>query len=225
MEKFNVAIDGPAGAGKSTIARLVANDLGFVYIDTGAMYRAVTWKILQEGLQPEQIVEMVAIAGRMEIRLTPGEEGQLVFVDGENVTSEIRSALVTSNVSRIASIAEIRQILTVKQKEMAKDKGVVMDGRDIGSQVLPDAEVKIFLTASVKIRAERRYKEIFRSQPDITLERLEKEIAERDRLDEQRETAPLMMASDAVFMDTTDMTIPEVVDRILELCKTRVGRG
>ncbi|UUZ79474.1 (d)CMP kinase [Paenibacillus sp. P26] len=199
MEKFNIAIDGPAGAGKSTIARLVAGALGFVYVDTGAMYRAVTWRILREGLGSDQIPEMIALAERMDIRLMPGENGQTVFVDGEDVTGMIRTAEVTGNVSRIASIAEIRSILTAKQKDMAVSKGVVMDGRDIGTHVLPDAEVKIFLTASVRIRAERRYKEIRDSQPGITLERLEREIAERDRMDEQREAAPLVQAPDAVL--------------------------
>ncbi|CAG7641414.1 (d)CMP kinase [Paenibacillus allorhizosphaerae] len=227
MEKFNIAIDGPAGAGKSTIARLVAKELDFIYVDTGAMYRAVTWKVLQEGLQPDQTEEMVALASRMEIRLMPGENGQLVYVDGEDVTGLIRTPDVTGNVSRVSSIAEIRAILTAKQQELAKSKGVVMDGRDIGSHVLPDAEVKIFLTASVRIRAERRYKEMKEAQPDvdITLEKLERDIAERDRMDQQREASPLVRAADAVLMDTTDMPIPEVVESILELCKTQVHGG
>lgn len=223
MDKFNIAIDGPAGAGKSTIARLVANALGFVYVDTGAMYRAVTWSILQQGLPLEQTADMVALTERLDIRLVPGDHGQLVYVDGQDVTGMIRSAEVTGNVSRIASIAEIRSILTAKQKELARLKGIVMDGRDIGSHVLPDAELKIFLTASVRVRAERRLKEVNGDRPDITLERLEQEIAERDRMDEQREASPLVKAPDAVWLDTTEMTINEVVDRILELCKTRVS--
>ncbi|AFC29870.1 cytidylate kinase [Paenibacillus mucilaginosus 3016] len=225
MEKFNIAIDGPAGAGKSTIARLVAGALGFVYVDTGAMYRAVTWKILQENLPAEATADMIALTSRTEIRLVPGENGQTVYVDGLDVTGMIRSAEVTGNVSRIASVAEIRSILTAKQKEMAAGKGVVMDGRDIGSHVLPDAEVKIFLTASVRIRAERRFKEICDTQTEMTLEQLELDIARRDRMDEQREASPLVKAADAVLMDTTDMTIPEVVERILELCQSRVGGG
>ncbi|MED4601433.1 (d)CMP kinase [Paenibacillus validus] len=225
MEKFNIAIDGPAGAGKSTIARLVAGNLGFVYVDTGAMYRAVTWKILDEGLGDEQTAEMIALTKRTDIRLTPGENGQTVFVDGRDVTGLIRTAEVTGNVSRVSSIGEIREVLTRKQKEMAAGKGVVMDGRDIGSHVLPNAEVKVFLTASVRIRAERRLREIADTQPDVSLEQLMQDIAERDRMDEQREVSPLKRAPDAVLIDTTEMTIPEVVDRILELCKSRIGGG
>lgn len=225
MEKFNIAIDGPAGAGKSTIARLVAGNLGFVYVDTGAMYRAVTWKILKEGLRDEQTAQMIALTQKIDIRLSPGENGQTVYVDGQDVTGLIRSAEVTGNVSRVSSIGEIREVLVRKQKKMAAGKGVVMDGRDIGSHVLPDAEVKVFLTASVRIRAERRLKEIADSQPNVTLEQLMQDIAERDRMDEQREVSPLMRAPDAVLIDTTEMTIPEVVDRILELCKSRIGGG
>ncbi|GAA4844048.1 (d)CMP kinase [Paenibacillus vulneris] len=225
MEKINIAIDGPAGAGKSTIARLVANELGFVYVDTGAMYRAVTWSILQANLRPEQEEEVISVAQRLHIRLVPGEEGQQVFVDGQDVTAEIRSAAVTGNVSRTSQIAEVRRILTEKQKQLAADKGVVMDGRDIGSHVLPDAELKIFLTASVRVRAERRYKEIQDSRPEVTLEQLEQEIASRDKMDEQRETSPLVQAADAILLDTTEMTITEVVERILELCRSKVGGG
>ncbi|MDF2964320.1 MAG: cytidylate kinase [Paenibacillus sp.] len=225
MDKFNIAIDGPAGAGKSTIARLVANTLGFIYVDTGAMYRAVTWNVLRSGLSPDQEAEVIALTERMEIRLAPGDNGQQVFVNGRDVTTEIRSAEVTGHVSPIAAIAEVRRILTVKQKQLAAGKGVVMDGRDIGSHVLPDAELKVFLTASVRVRAERRYKEIQDHRTDVTLEQLESEIAARDRMDEQRETAPLVQAPDAVLLDTTSMSIPQVVERILELCRTEVGGG
>jgi cytidylate kinase len=224
LEKFNIAIDGPAGAGKSTIARLVANSLGFVYIDTGAMYRSVTWYILQAGLTPEQETEVIAIAKLLDIRLAPGSDGQLVFVDGKDVTNEIRTSQVTNHVSQIAAIAEVRRVLTEKQKILAADKGVVMDGRDIGTHVLPNAELKVFLTASVRVRAERRYNEI-KDRQNVTLAQLEQEIAVRDRMDEQRKTAPLIQAADAILLDTTEMAIPLVVERILELSRTEVGGG
>ncbi len=225
QHKLNIAIDGPAGAGKSTVARLVAEALGFVYVDTGAMYRAVTWKALQANLSPEQAESIVELARNMDIRLIPGKTGQRVYVDGEDVTEAIRTPAVNRLVSHIARIAEVRKLLVKKQQEIAASKGVVMDGRDIGTQVLPDAEVKIFLTASAKERAERRYQEMKDSNPSVTLEQLERDIAERDRLDEQRDISPLQRAHDAVLLDTTNMSIPQVVERILELCRTESGEG
>ncbi|NRF89682.1 (d)CMP kinase [Paenibacillus frigoriresistens] len=226
MEKFNIAIDGPAGAGKSTIARLVARALGFVYVDTGAMYRAVTWKVQQEGLLPDQELEVAALANRMQIELIPREEGQQVIVDGVDVTKEIRMTAITDHVSQIASYGAIRQLLVSLQKQMAITKGVVMDGRDIGTHVMPDAEIKVFLTASVKERAERRFKEMQNSGTcTLTLSELEQDIARRDQLDQDREISPLRRAHDAVLMDSTSMTIEEVVDEILGLCKDKVGGG
>jgi CMP/dCMP kinase len=226
LDKFNIAIDGPAGAGKSTIARLVAGALGFVYVDTGAMYRAVTWKVQQEGLLPDQETEVVALANRIRIELVPGSVGQQVFVDGVDVTKEIRTTAITDDVSQIASIGAIRQLLVALQKQMAVAKGVVMDGRDIGTHVLPDAEIKIFLTASVAERAERRFKEMQSSGTcTMTLEQLEQDIARRDQMDQEREISPLTRAHDAILMDSTAMTIEEVVDEILGLCKDKVGGG
>lgn len=226
MEKFNIAIDGPAGAGKSTIARLVASALGFVYVDTGAMYRAVTWKVLQQGLLPQHEEKVIALAKRMRIELIPRPDGQQVLVDGVDVTKEIRMTSITDHVSQIASIGEIRQLLVAIQKQMAASKGVVMDGRDIGTHVMPDAEIKIFLTASVRERAERRFKEMQVSGDcAMTLEELEQDIARRDTMDQQREISPLKRADDAILMDSTTMTIDEVVTAILGLCKREVGGG
>lgn len=226
MDKFNIAIDGPAGAGKSTIARLVAGALGFIYVDTGAMYRAVTWKVQQEGLLPEQETEVATLSNRMMIELIPGDEGQQVFVDGVDVTKAIRSTDVTAHVSQIASYGAVRHLLVGLQKQMTVSKGVVMDGRDIGTHVMPDAEIKVFLTASVKERAERRFKELQNSGANtMTLSELEQDIARRDQFDEQREISPLRRAHDAVLMDSTSMTIEEVVDEILGLCKDKVGGG
>lgn len=225
MNKLNIAVDGPAGAGKSTVARLVAKALGYVHIDTGSMYRAVTWKMLQEEIAPEQSDKIAELAGRMRIELLPGEHGQRVLVDGRDVTDEIRSLAVNRLVGKVAQIPEVRRLLVQKQRQMAAAKGVVLDGRDIGTEVLPDAEVKIFLTASVKERAERRYHELARVGQTIPLEQLEKEIAERDRMDEQREISPLVQAPDAVLIDSTDKTIEQVVDEVLTLCRSRSGGG
>lgn len=223
MKKFNIAIDGPAGAGKSTIARLVAKELGFIYVDTGAMYRAVTWKVLQSGISLDDEKQIAQTAESTAIDLKPGDDRQLVFVDGIDVTDEIRSTEINKRVSEVARIPEVRTSLVHKQKRLATDKGVVMDGRDIGTQVLPDAEVKVFLTASVRKRAERRLLET--SDPDITLEQLERDIAARDKMDRERETSPLVQAEDAILIDSTDMTLHEVVSAVLDLCRTKVTGG
>jgi cytidylate kinase len=223
LGKINVALDGPAGAGKSTVARLVAEELGFVYIDTGAMYRAVTWKIIQDGINSDQVDQAIAVANRMKIELKPGLIGQKVFVDGVEVTDVIRSEEINQNVSWVASIPQIREILVHLQKQMAATKGIVMDGRDIGTHVLPNAEVKIFLTASARKRAERRFRETKDSV--LTLEQLEYNINQRDRMDEQREASPLVKAEDAYLLDSTEMSLSEVVTQILDLCKAHVSGG
>lgn len=225
MEKINIAIDGPAGAGKSTVARHVAQALGLVYVDTGAMYRAVTWKALQAGIRPEQREDLIRLARELRISLHPGELSQQVLLDGADITDLIRSAEVNQNVSAVSAIPEIRSLLVAKQQEMAKAGGVVMDGRDIGTHVMPDAGLKIFLTASVDERAERRYLEMKQTNEPVELERLKAEIAERDRMDEQREASPLRKAEDAIVVDTTGISIPQVVERILGLAKSAVGKG
>jgi cytidylate kinase len=224
-QNINVAIDGPAGAGKSTVARTVANKLGFIYVDTGAMYRAVTWKVIRSGLHPEQAEEIAAMAEQMDIRLVPGIEGQQVFVDDTDVTEEIRSPEVNRLVSMIAQIPEIRRLLVRKQQEMASRKGVVMDGRDIGTHVLPDAEVKIFLTASAEERAKRRLEEMRGKHPDLTLEQLKQDIKIRDRMDEQRAISPLVKADDAFLLDSTHKSISDVAEEIIGICRTKLGEG
>ncbi|GAB2692544.1 (d)CMP kinase [Paenibacillus thermoaerophilus] len=223
MKPFNIAIDGPAGAGKSTVARRVAEALGFVYVDTGAMYRAVTWNCLERGCDPDEDENVAKLARQCDIRLRPGENGQEVWVNGRNVTEEIRSAEVTSNVSRIAQNREVRELLADMQRRMAAEGGVVMDGRDIGTTVLPDAPVKVFLTASPRARAERRFLELKDKRPSLTVEELEKEIAERDRMDSEREVSPLVQAPDAVRIDSTNLKLEEVIGKILELCRTKVA--
>ncbi|AHD05163.1 (d)CMP kinase [Paenibacillus larvae] len=225
MKKFNIAIDGPAGAGKSTIARLVANALGFVYVDTGAMYRAITWKMLQQNLIPDQAEAVIELARQTKIELIPNEDGQQVFVDGNPVTNQLRKPEVNFYVSAVSGIGPVREVLVAMQKELAAQKGVVMDGRDIGTKVLPDAEVKIFLTASREKRAQRRLQEMQEAGMETTFEQLVEDIARRDRLDEQREISPLVRAEDAVLLDSTELSIEQVVDRILDLCKANVGGG
>jgi cytidylate kinase len=221
---MNIAIDGPAGAGKSTVARKVAEQLGYVYIDTGSMYRAVTLIAQRAGVTADQTAKLAELVRSLEIELEPGEQGQSVFVNGENVTALIRSREVTLQVSHFAANETVRQVLGVMQRKLAERKGVVMDGRDIGSHELPNAELKIFLTASVKERALRRYREVADSQT-VTLAQLEEEIAERDRLDEQREISPLICASDAVVLDSTAMTIDEVIFAIVKLSRTKMAEA
>lgn len=221
--RINIAIDGPAGAGKSTIARKVAGKLSYVYVDTGAMYRAATWFMLQHGIPSEAEDQVLQAVHRLDIELVPGENGQQVLVGGVDVTGEIRSLAVNAKVSRYAQIEGLRSWLVSLQRQMALRKGVVMDGRDIGTTVLPDAEVKIFMTASIEERALRRYKEM-KEQSDITLKQLELDIAERDRLDREREISPLRQAEDAILLDTTHMSIDDVVEFIVSRVQSIQGR-
>lgn len=219
MGKFNVALDGPAGAGKSTVARMVAKELGYVYVDTGAMYRAITWKALHEGISLEDLSAIADMTACTRIELLPGLAGQTVLVDGQDVTECIRSKEINLHVSHIAAIPEVRERLVGMQKAMAAAKGIVMDGRDIGTSVIPDAEVKIFLTASARRRAERRYLET--DESGVSLDDLEKDIERRDQLDRGRKMSPLRQAEDAVLLDSTDMSLDEVVNAVLELCRTK----
>lgn len=224
IDRMNVAIDGPAGAGKSTVARKVAEQLGYIYIDTGAMYRAVTLAANRAGIGSGDCEALGELAAKLHIRLMPGEQGQIVLLDEEDVTEEIRTREVTLRVSEVASHEPVRIRLVELQRLLAADKGIVMDGRDIGSHVLPDAELKIFLTASVGIRALRRFKELGHDG-GVTLEQLEQEIAARDHSDEQREVSPLVCASDAVVVDSSELTIDQVVALIVDLSRTKMAEA
>lgn len=219
-DRINIAIDGPAGAGKSSVARLVANELSYIYVDTGSMYRAVTWFMTKIGVGPEFPNKVLQHTLDMDLELKAGTDGQKVYVNGEDVTPYIRSTQVNGIVSRYAQIEGLRTHLVHLQRQMALRKGVVMDGRDIGTTVLPDAEVKIFMTASVKERALRRFNELSDAD-DMSLEQLEKDIAKRDALDEQREISPLRCAEDATVLDTTNMDIHQVVDTIVSFCRSQ----
>lgn len=221
MKRISIAIDGPAAAGKSTVAKKVADYFSYIYIDTGAMYRALTKQALQLQIDIHNENELLQTLQNLDITFVPKENGQLVYINGENVTEEIRSLEVTKYVSTVATHQKVREEMVARQRKMAQNGGVVMDGRDIGTHVLPTAELKIFLIASVAKRAERRYKENLEKGIHVELEQLEKEIAKRDKQDTERKVSPLKKAEDAIEIDTTSMTITEVVQKIVDLAKER----
>lgn len=220
--KICIAIDGPAAAGKSTVAKIVADHLSYIYIDTGAMYRAITYKAIKEKVDVNDASQLINLAEQTVIELQPSENGQLVFVDGQDVTREIRDSEVNRLVSIIATKQEIRTALNAQQKTYSEAGGIVMDGRDIGTSVLPNAELKVFMIASVDIRAQRRHKENQEKGFESDLETLKSEIALRDKQDMEREISPLIKADDAIELDTSTLEIDEVVQRILSLAKERI---
>jgi len=214
--KPNIAIDGPAGAGKSTVARLVAKRLGYLYIDTGAMYRAVTLKALRNGVDLKDQEQLGKLASTVSINLKTGpEENLTVWLDGEDVTEEIRSPVISNNVSLVAKVPAVRIKMIELQRDMAKSGGVVMEGRDIGKRVLPNAQVKIYLTASVGERARRRWRELNAKGIKADRHQIEEEICKRDYIDASREMDPLSPAEDAVIIDSTSFPVDKVVDFIV----------
>ncbi|MDT9024682.1 MULTISPECIES: (d)CMP kinase [Rossellomorea] len=221
MKKLRIAIDGPAAAGKSTVAKIVAGKLSYLYIDTGAMYRSLTYKALKQNIDLHDENELKELLAQTKITLEPTEDGQIVYVDGENVTDEIRQATVTNSVSHVAVHSEVREEMVNRQQQLAKQGAVVMDGRDIGTHVIPDAEIKVFLLASVDERAQRRHEENISKGFPSDLEQLKVEIARRDKIDSEREVAPLKKADDATEIDTTSLSIPEVVDQIMLLVERK----
>ena len=218
MKNLVVAIDGPAGAGKSTVAQLAARKLGCTYIDTGAMYRAVAWKTLQRK-QPVTDELILDVVKDVHVELAYVEGKTTVSVDGTDVTGEIRTPEVTAIVSQVAALGPVRSRMVELQRRMAAKGSVLMDGRDIATSVLPDANVKIFLTASIEERARRRYKEMQAKGYDVSLEELQKDIAARDKADSEREISPLVQAPDAELLDTSHMGIDEVVQAIIDRCR------
>ena len=218
---YNIAIDGPAGAGKSTIARLAAGQLGFIYVDTGAMYRSMALYFLRRGanLADEEAVGAACKDIHVEIRYEAGE--QQVLLNGENVTGQIRTDQVGNAASAISKYPAVRAALLELQRSLARTNSVIMDGRDIGTLVLPDADLKIYLTASTAVRAMRRYKEFLEKGVDCTLESVEQDVIRRDEQDMNRATAPLKQAEDAVYLDASDMNISQVVEKILSLARER----
>lgn len=221
---LQVAIDGPASAGKSTVAKIVAKKFNYIYVDTGAMYRSITYKAIQNHVDLHDETKIVELLHKTKITFTPGNPVQHVFVDGEEVTEKIRSEEVTNNVSTVAALPSIRHDLVKRQQEIAKDGGVIMDGRDIGTTVLPDADLKIFLIASVEERAERRYLENQKKGIKVSLAELKKEIEVRDYKDSHRKVSPLKKAADAIEIDTTSLSIDQVADKISALIKAKIQK-
>ncbi len=218
-DKIIIAIDGPAGSGKSSTAQRVAQALYYLYLDSGAMYRSVTLKVLQNDIDPENTNRIVEIARNAVIDLEYKNNHLQIFLDGENVTYAIRSPKVTAAISPIAANREIREILVRKQRRIGKNGGVVAEGRDIGTVVFPDAELKIYMQASIKARAQRRQKQFLEEGIQIDLDELIDDIRQRDQYDENREHSPLCTADDAIILDTSTMTLDEQVEWIVNKAK------
>lgn len=216
---YNVAIDGPAGAGKSTIAKLVAKEKGYIYVDTGAMYRGLAIHFMDKGIQPQETEKVIEACKDAEVTIAYEDAVQHVYLNGKDISSRLRNEEVGNMASVISAIPEVRKKLLELQQNLAKTQNVIMDGRDIGTCVLPHADVKVYLTASVETRAKRRYQELQEKGEDCNLEEIAHDIEERDRRDMTREIAPLKQAEDAVLVDSSDMTIAEVVKTIVDLCR------
>lgn len=216
---YNVAIDGPAGAGKSTIAKLVAKEKGFIYVDTGAMYRGLAVHFLDSGVDAENTEKIIEACKDVDVTICYENGMQQVYLNGKNITDRLRDEAVGNMASRSSAIPEVRAKLLDLQRNLARTQNVIMDGRDIGTCVLPDADVKVYLTASVATRAKRRYDELIQKGVSCDLKEIEKDIEQRDHRDMTRETAPLKQAEDAVLVDSSHMTIDEVVDAIVNLCR------
>ena len=217
MKKFAVAVDGPAGSGKSTVAKEIAKALGILYIDTGAMYRTVGMACLKKGIDPTDEEAVVASLDSLDMKIFPEAGGQRILLDGEDITSRIRTEEIGKAASSVAAYQKVREKLVEIQQELAKEQSVIMDGRDIGTKVLPDAEVKIYLDASVEERAKRRVGELEAQGKTADLETIREEIAQRDYQDMHRENSPLCRAEDAVNVDTTGLDIPAVTAKLLAL--------
>lgn len=217
MKKIQIAIDGPASSGKSTVAKIIARNLDLIYLDTGAMYRVATFVALQK--ETDDAKEIIEFIEKNPISFMNGQKGQEVLMGSENVTEVIRTNEVTNTVSKISAMTEIREFMVAEQQRIAKNGGIIMDGRDIGTVVLPEADLKIFLVASVDERAERRYKENLSKGIPTDLERLKIEISERDRKDSTRAISPLKQAEDAILLDSTGKTINEIVQFIEDKAK------
>lgn len=220
--KIAVAVDGPAGAGKSSISKIVAKKLGYLYIDTGAMYRSVTWAVLHNHIDVNNQKAVEALLPELDLTMEASDDSCKVFIAGHDVTDFIRTPQVNNAVSIVASYKGVRQYLVERQRLMAEAGGVILDGRDIGSVVLPNAELKIYLTASVEARAMRRYLEVKGTVNEQTLEDIKDSVMQRDDMDKNRKESPLIQVEDAVLVDSSEMTFDETVEHILHLVQERI---
>ncbi|PQL22208.1 (d)CMP kinase [Veillonella sp. T14073-2] len=221
-KKIAIAIDGPAGAGKSSISKVVANELGYLYIDTGAMYRGVTWAVLDSHVNVKNQKDVESLLPSLDLTLEPTANACKVFVKGQDVTDLIRQQQINENVSTIASYKGVREYLVERQQAMAAVGGVILDGRDIGSVVLPKAELKIYLTASADARAKRRWLEVQGTSNEQSLEDIKKNVESRDEMDKNRDESPLVCVEDAIVVDSSNMTFDETVEHILHLVQERI---
>ena len=216
---YNVAIDGPAGAGKSTIAKLVAKEKGYIYVDTGAMYRGLAIHFLDKGIQPQETEKVIEACKDAEVTIAYEDAVQHVYLNGKDISSRLRNEEVGNMASVTSAIPEVRKKLLELQQNLAKTQNVIMDGRDIGTNILPDADVKIYLTASVDTRAKRRFDELKEKGQDCDFDAIKEDIKERDARDMNREIAPLKKAEDAILVDSSEMTIEQVVETICGYCR------
>ncbi len=223
-KKLVIAIDGPAAAGKSTTAKLVAGRLGYLHVDTGAMYRAVTLKVLRAGIAPDDRNRISEIVGSTRVELRRSADDLTVLLDGEDVSREIREPRVTRAVSAVSSLHDVRAAMVREQRRMGKDGGIVLEGRDIGTVVFPDADLKFFMVATIEARALRRQAELRERGVEAELDSLRREIEERDRTDSTRSESPLRKAADAIEVDTSSMTIAEQVEFVVQKVKEKAGR-
>ncbi len=221
---YSVAVDGPSGAGKSTLAKAVAAELGIVYVDTGAIYRTIGYYVFAKNIDPKDAPAVIAILPELDIQMRYGDDGlQRMYLNGEDVTTQIRLPEISMYASAVSAIPEVRTFLLEMQRELARTSSVIMDGRDIGTVVLPDAQVKIFLTAAAEVRAQRRVKELAERGTPQPFEDVLRDIQERDWNDSHRAAAPLRQAEDAILVDTSDLTFEESRLKLLEVIKGRVG--
>ena len=226
MKHRSIAIDGPSGAGKSTLAKLLAQELGFLYVDTGAIYRTVGLAVRNRGIDPSDASAVTMLLPELEITIGYGESGlQHMHLDGEDVTEAIRQNVISDYASKVSPIPEVREFLMEMQRKTAREHSVIMDGRDIGTVVLPQADLKIFLTAAPEARAERRCRELLERGQQADYDQVLREVVERDRRDTQRLTAPLRQAEDAVLVDTTGLNLADSLRRLMDLVQNRPGFG